>query len=146
MLSQKFTERHFQMIEFTVACILLLLQVTGKRSCLIVQTPFNCLLYQILKIIENYWFHWWNSYKTILHVCVCTCIRCNPIYHIYVAFHTVIFVMHYFFIIVIRKNLICIYFQHTFTFATTKLVCSRECKSVLKVNANKVFPYHYDVE
>ena len=25
-------------------------------------------------------------------------------------------------IIVIRKNLICIYFQHTFTFATTKLV------------------------
>ena len=27
-------------------------------------------------------------------------------------------------IIVIRKNLICIYFQHTFTFATTKLVSS----------------------
>ena len=40
-------------------------------------------------------------------------------------------------IIVIRKNLICIYFQHTFT-------SSRECKSVLKVNANEVFPYHYD--
>ena len=27
-------------------------------------------------------------------------------------------------IIVIKKNLICIYFQHTFTFATTKLVSS----------------------
>ena len=27
-------------------------------------------------------------------------------------------------IIVIRKNLICIYFQHSFTFATTKLVSS----------------------
>ena len=64
-------------------------------------------------------------------------------------------------IILIRKNLICIYFQHTFTFATTKrkasgaisgsgnssthlLFCSHECKSVLKVNANEVSPYQYD--
>ena len=72
--------------------------------------------------------------------------------------------MAYGFVIkLMRGNLICIYFQHTFTFVTTKQkvsgaisgsgnssthlsFCSRECKSVLKVNANEVFPYQYDVE
>lgn len=53
MLSRKFTEHHFQMIESTVACISLLQQDTGEQeNPLILCTLLKCilLLYIFLKL------------------------------------------------------------------------------------------------